>query len=434
MHSLSSDADHKKSDIMIKNGKSFLSLIENRLPGFSGGRFSFYFAAMMNKDEKYGLCALNRIFGFDPKTAHALLASIGSASEIFRLSEKELDTILGPWSKYKGSINRRAFDNAAEELEKLSENGICFIGYTESAYPELLTECEDAPMGLYIRSRTSPEELFRPSRRIAIVGTRDISQYGQEWCSRIVQGLGHTDEKPPIISGLALGTDICAHREAIASGLPTIAVMATGPEAVYPHRHREFAERMAATEGCALITDYPPGTAPLAIHFLRRNRIIAGLSDATILIESRVKGGGMMTSRLAFSYNRDVYALPGRIDDVRSQGCNYLLKEKVADAIYSVEGLVESLGMIPGKARPQISDADFITKIFGSKTSPELIPELTDLFAIIKKHRGLSLDDLCVMTCSSYSRISRLAGMLEMEGLITIDLLQRCSVSPRISR
>ena len=141
-----------------------------------------------------------------------------------------------------------------------------------------------------------------------------------------------------------------------------------------------------------------------------------------------------MTSRLAFSYNRDVYALPGRIDDVRSQGCNYLLKEKIADAIYSVEGLVESLGMVPGKARPQVSDADIITGIFGSKASPELISELSDLLTLIRKHRGLSLDDLCVMTCSSYSRISRLAGMLEMEGLITIDLLQRCNVSPRISR
>lgn len=389
---------------------------------------------MANQDEKYSLCALNRIFGFEPKMAHALISHIGNAADIFRLPEKEVNLLLGPWSKYKGRISRKSFEDAAEEVEKLRTHGISFLGYTENGYPGILAECEDAPIGLYVRSRTPADKLFHSERRIAVVGTRDISPYGNEWCNRIVSGLAYSPEKPTVVSGLALGTDICAHKAALASGLPTIAVMATGPDAVYPYRHREFAEKMASTEGCALITDYPPGTAPLAIHFLRRNRIIAGLGDATLLIESRIKGGGMMTARLAFSYNRDVYALPGRVDDQRSQGCNLLIKEKVAEAIDSIEGLADSLGLHAKTHQSKASPKEIIHTIFGNRVSPDMVSEMSDILDTIINHRGITLDDLSVMAASSYARISHITGMLEMEGLISIDLLQRCTASTRIYR
>ena len=153
---------------------------------------------MKNDEEKYSLCALNRIFGFEPKVAHVLLSHLGNASEIFRMNEKEQTAILGPWSKYRGKISGRALDEAAEEVQKLAGKGISFLGCTEEEYPELLKECEDAPLGLYIRSRTPAEELFAPSRKIAVIGTRDISQYGQEWCSRIVRQMGYASEKPLI--------------------------------------------------------------------------------------------------------------------------------------------------------------------------------------------------------------------------------------------
>ena len=389
---------------------------------------------MKQDEEKYCLCALNRIFGFEPKVAHALISHIGSASEIFSLPGKDIDTLLGPWSRYKGQICPMAVESAAMETDRLEKDGIYFIGCTEEGYPGLLGECEDAPIGLYVRSSTPPSELFSPQRKIAVVGTRDISPYGTEWCSRIVQGLSRSEEKPVIVSGLALGADICAHRQAIESGLPTIAVMATGPETVYPCRHRTFAERMAATEGCALITDYPPGTAPLAIHFLRRNRIIAGLSDATILVESRIKGGGMMTSRLAFSYNREVYALPGRVDDPRSQGCNLLIKGKVAEAIDSVEGLAASLGLKMYPKKGNVSDAEYLRSVFPDPSSPELIGELASILTLIRKNRGINLDDLAARTGFGYSKTVRLAGMLEMEEIISTDLLQRCTINIRKSR
>lgn len=406
----------------------------NRPSDFPEGRFSFYFVLMNTNEEKYSLCVLNRIFGFEPKIGHSLISHLGCATEAFRLSEKEVSLLLGPYSKYKGKLNRRALENAAEELESLSRQDIRFTGYTEKDYPELLADCEDAPLGLYVRSRTPTDRLFAPRRKIAVVGTRDISPYGQEWCRRIVHGLGTSSERPAIISGLALGTDISAHRQAVESGLPTIAVMATGPESVYPHRHRDFAEQLASTEGCGLVTDYPPGTAPLAIHFLRRNRIIAGLSEATVLIESRVKGGGMMTARLAFSYNRDVYALPGRVDDPRSQGCNYIIKEKVAEPVDSVEGLLDSLGMTAGRSTARNSDLELIMEAFGPATDTETLTDLKRMLETIRKNRGMNLDDLSASTGSGYSRTMTLAGMLEMKGLISIDLLQRCTINIRKSR
>lgn len=389
---------------------------------------------MNTNEEKYSLCALNRIFGFEPKIGHSLVSHLGCASEVFRLSEKEVSLLLGPYSKYKGRLNRRVLEDAAEELETLSCQDISFTGFTEQDYPELLADCEDAPLGLYVRSRTPAGRLFAPGRRIAVVGTRDISPYGQEWCGRMVQGLGTSPERPTVISGLALGTDICAHRQAVASGLPTIAVMATGPDAVYPYRHREFAEQLVCTEGCALITDYPPGTAPLAIHFLRRNRIIAGLSEATVLVESRIKGGGMMTARLAFSYNREVYALPGRVDDPRSQGCNHLIKEKVAEPVDSVDGLLDGLGIRAGRGGTKVSDMDLISETFGPSTDKETLSELKIMVETIRKNRGMNLDDLSVRTGLGYSRTMTLAGMLEMKGIISMDLLQRCTVNVRKSR
>ena len=389
---------------------------------------------MKKTEEKHSLCALNRIFGFEPKVAHALISHVGSASGIFSLTPKDIDAIIGPWSKYKGRICPRALEEAAEEIERLKGLGIYFLGHDEEGYPGLLNECEDAPIGLYVRSCTPPDELFGDRRKIAVVGTRDITPYGTEWCSRIVQGLGRSAEKPLIVSGLALGTDICAHMEAMESGLPTIGVMATGPEAVYPYRHKAFAERMTSTPGCALITDYPPGTAPLAIHFLRRNRIIAGLSDSTILIESRIKGGGMMTARLAFSYNREVYALPGRVDDSRSQGCNFLIKSKIAEAIDSVEGLNESLGINMLSGKRAISDIELVKNAFNGTASPDLLQDLATLLSTIRKNRGMNLDDLADLTGFGYSRTSQLAGMLEMEGIISMDLLQRCTLNIRKSR
>lgn len=383
---------------------------------------------MGNLEEKACLCALNKIFGFAPKIGLALISHTGSAAEVFRIEGKDMDELLGPHNRYRGLMSMKAVDQAAKELADMESRGISFVGWSEEDYPPLLQECEDAPIGLYVRSTTPMDELWKPLKRIAVVGTRDITPYGREWCVRTVDGLARCKEKPAVVSGLALGTDFCAHKAALESGLATIGVMATGPEAVYPYRHKEFAERLCSTPGCALVTDYPPGTAPLAIHFLRRNRIIAGLSDATVLIESKIKGGGMMTCRLAFSYSREVYALPGRADDLRSQGCNSLIRSKIAEPIISIEDLTDSLGLNRTGIRSRNGIREVVESAYRSILSAEKTELAVTLLTMMKKERGITVEELAQDTGISYSMIANMAAMLEADGFISVDLLQRCFI------
>lgn len=370
---------------------------------------------MENIEEKICLCALNKIFGFEPKIAQAMISHCGSADAVFRLGERQIDELLGPYSKFRHQIGKEAVRHAAEELRICEKKGIRFTGITEDTYPLILTECPDPPIGLYVRSITPFEDLWPSTAGIAVVGTRDISPYGREWCSRIVEGLANTRDKPTIVSGLALGTDICAHRTALEHNLPTIAVMATGADSIYPLRHTDFAEKIWHSPGSALITDYPLGTAPLAIHFLRRNRIIAGLSKATVLIESKIKGGGMMTAKLAFSYDRDVYALPGRVDDIRSQGCNKLISNKIAEPITSIDTLIGHLGMkaVSAPARDMTGGQ---------------VGELAEILLYIRNNRGATIEEIAGACSMTYSKAAAAVSRLELDGLITVDLLQRCSI------
>lgn len=378
-------------------------------------------------DERACMCALGKILGFKPKTAQAILKHLGSASTLFRMSRQEADEFLGPFFKEKELICTREYESAYKELTALKDRGIIYACCNEDGYPPLLKECEDAPIGLYIRSDTPAEELWQQDRNIAIVGTRDISPYGKEWCERTVRSIADCSPESLIVSGLALGTDITAHKMALECGLPTIAVMATGPEAVYPYRHRSIAERIATTPGSALITDYPPGTAPLAIHFLRRNRIIAGISHSTLLMESKIRGGGMMTARLAFSYDRDVFALPGRIDDIRSQGCNLLIKSKIAEPVTNMEELMDGLGMKKDSGKGKTDLQDILTRLYGNGA----IAALTDIAETVKRNRGISIEEIASACALPYFKVSEICRRLESDGILSIDLLQRCSINTK---
>jgi DNA processing protein len=205
--------------------------------------------------------------------------------------------------------------------------------------------------------------------------------------------------------------------------------MPTGPDAVYPHRHLAFADQLSRTPGCALITDYPPGTSPLPVNFLRRNRIIAGLSHATVLIESKIKGGGMMTARLAFSYDRDVFALPGRVDDSRSQGCNRMIAEKIAEPLVSMDGLIKSVGLDHSSIKTTRADTRALVESFyAGSLGTETVREMTALLECIRKNRGATVEELGAMTGIEYGKTSSLTSMLELDGFISVDLLQRCCI------
>lgn len=377
-------------------------------------------------EERVSACALNRIFGYEPRFAAALIREVGSASAVFGLPKEEIYRYLGPRKDYRDKICDASREEALKELSWLSTEGCSYVSLSEDIYPSLLKECEDAPAGLYVRSGTPVEELFNRGPSVSIVGTRDISLYGKEWCPKIVGAIASSKEKATIVSGLAFGVDITAHMAALAYGLPTIAVLPVGIDAVYPASHRTAAGKIVATPGCALVTDYPPGTGAVAVNFLRRNRIIAGLSKATILVESKSKGGGTMTARLAADYGREVFALPGRIEDVRSEGCNRLLREKIAEPITSLATLGEDLGLGAFSRRRKADLRELVLAHF--KDRGEEAEALASMASIIRHRRGITLDELCDSCSLDYGTVSSLALTLESEGFINIDLLQRCSI------
>jgi len=381
--------------------------------------------------EKVCCCALGRIAGFEPAAARTLLLHFGSAARIFGAKKEELELALGPYSKLIKRINDAELDSSFKEMEKLAAEGCDFICINDPFYPPLLKECLDAPVFLYYRGTGSPEEIFRRENYISIVGTRDLSSYGKEWCQRIVESLASCSIKPSIISGLALGTDICAHQSALSNGLPTIGVMATGIDNIYPIQHCFFADKIASNPGSALLTDYPPGTKPLAIHFLRRNRIIAGLSSATILIESRNKGGGMMTARLAAGYDREVYALPGRVDDARSQGCNQLIHSHIAEQIYELSDLCAQLGLEGFRPARHLDFLECVSRRYSEGSCGHCLNDIMKTAEQIKRCRDISFEQLSEATGLSYSAVSSCAMLLESDGFINIDLLQRCAIVPQ---
>ncbi len=377
-------------------------------------------------------CALNRIFGFAPKIGMELIRRFGSPGAVFRASRQELALVLKPESAYYQSISSGCLRESEAELLRLKHEGCSFLCRDDERYPGLLSECDDAPIGLYIKSKTGLDALFRPRPSVAVVGTRDISSYGREWCVKLVNALARAKVAPVIVSGLAIGTDVTAHIRALELGISTFAVMATGIETVYPFRHGAVAEKICESDGCALITDYPPGTSPLAINFLRRNRIIAGLSKAVILIESKKKGGGLMTCKLAYSYNRDVYALPGRIDDVCSEGCNRLIREKVAEAISDVDSFVTSLGLAVSSQDAKKDIKSYILSRYADDESYDVAVKLAEIADIIRQNRDIRKNDLCSLTGLPFHEIAQFISKLECDGVVCTDLMQGCHINPNI--
>ena len=385
---------------------------------------------MTRYDERTSRCALTRIFGFRPDIAHALVDAFGSASAVFAADVRSLPPGTARYFRQDGGISDSEYEKSEMELKMLWKHGGIFISDTDPEYPPMLQECPDHPLGLYARLSQDPEKVFRTGRTfISVVGTRDMSGYGQEWCRRIIFDLADTGGDICIVSGLALGCDITAHRAAIERGIPTIAVLPTGIDAVYPKRHTADASRIRSSDGCAIISDYPPGTVPLQVNFIRRNRIIAGLSAATVLIESRERGGGMITARLAFSYDRDVYALPGRIDDTRSKGCNMLIREEVASPVISTDALISGLGLgQKRKKRTPGDDMAILGQKFSAHLSAEDISAMATILTRIRENRGIDIETLAGLCGIGYRKVLELTSLLESDGMISTDLMQRCTI------
>lgn len=293
------------------------------------------------KQDITALIALNRIFHLEPHMGYKLISALEakglSVEDFFLMEAKDRVELLpqGTGTKPKQFLfaGKESLERARKEYEELSSQGIHFI--TPEEFPEQLRNIHGTPLLLYMKSCSLPCFVF--SHNItAIVGTRDPSPYGIHTTQLITAKLVDDPDCPNdcVVSGLALGIDYAAHMTALENGVNTIAVLLTGiTDPIYPYRHTDLAERIAETPGSALVTSFPPGTAPTAPNFLARNHIIAGLAHKLILVESRTSGGGMVCARLAYDYRRDVYAVPGRIDDIRSAGCNQLIENGIAKII-----------------------------------------------------------------------------------------------------
>lgn len=229
------------------------------------------------------------------------------------------------------SISDKDLSKAEGILNNLEDSGVRIIPCTSKDYPSSLKSLPEYPVILYVKSLTPAAELFKTSNvMVSVIGTRDISPYGKYVTARLVNQLA--DECPgyTMVSGLAIGVDAAAHRAALNRGIRTIAVIPTGIDSIYPLKHRELSEEII-DKGGALVSIYPPQTPPMTINFLVRNRIMAGLADTVFVTESKVRGGAIVTAKLAYEFDKQVLAVPGRVDDVRSAGCNMLIKEGIAD-------------------------------------------------------------------------------------------------------
>lgn len=388
----------------------------------------------MDKGDYPIVCAiaLNSAFGDNPKFSHRLIDRLGSIEELFSLDRKSIEKIFGPYSRFPSALREQSLEEAWKQYRKLSAEGIQFVSIFDGSYPSLLKECPDAPLLLYVRSSTPLKEIFSDGNYLSIVGTRDMTDYGREWCQKIISSLpdttSHTKgtrQPPAIVSGLARGVDITAHIAALDHGLRTIAVSPVGIDDIYPRHHISAAERIASSQGSAIITDYPPGTIPYPSNFLRRNRIIAGMSQSTILVESRARGGGMMTSRLAAGYGRMVFALQGRIDDPHSQGCNQLIAENIAAPVVSMPSLVSQL--YPGcESRRGENLSTAINAAFNNTNDTENAIQICNK---IRAHRGIDIDRLCELSEMDFPSCSFIIGRLESIGVIQRDIVGCCSIN-----
>ncbi len=349
--------------------------------------------------------ALSRVRGLKPHNARLLIEKMGSAEAVLKdrsllkehfphLRANLLDNL------YKPNL----LDEAKAIAEWCERNNTDIYYLEDEGYPYRLRECLDAPIILYAKGSFRD---WNNDFALSIVGTRNISHYGQQCTEKILDELAKLFPQAIITSGLAYGVDITAHRQAMLKGLPTLAVLAHGFDTIYPAVHRREAQEIVARGG-ALISEYPPFTKTERYHFLARNRIIAGLSSATLVIEAGAKSGSLTTAKLARDYDREVFAIPGRLGDRYSEGCNYIISSMMGALVTSAEDIVRLMGWtIEGKAISK--PLDF--------SEPSLFDD--PLTTLIRENQPIHINDLVRRTGETMSEISSKLFDLELDGVIT---------------
>lgn len=346
--------------------------------------------------------ALTLVPGVGDVLARRLITHCGSAEAVFKEKKHRLLLIQGVGEYVAGNILKNSYlERAAREIEFATKYRIQILYYQNADYPARLRHCADAPIILYYKGNTS----LNPRYCLSIVGTRRATDYGREYIRQLMEYL--RDYEVLIVSGLAFGIDTAAHKAALDIGRPTVAVLGHGLDRIYPSQNRTLAKRMLENGG--LLSDFPSGTGPDRENFPKRNRIIAGLADATLVIETGMRGGSLITADIANSYNRDVFALPGRVGDPLSEGCNWLIRTNRAALLDTPENLVQDLGW----ASPENKPGQTQKKLF-----VELNPEESRIVEILQHLGQASIDRICIDSQLPATRVAAALLNLELNGLL----------------
>jgi DNA processing protein len=335
--------------------------------------------------------------------AKNLVSYCGSASEVFKAKGKVLQKIPGIGEVNAKHIikHKRVLDRAEVELNFMERYKITPLFFTEDTYPQRLKYCNDSPVLLYYKGSAN----LNSEKIVSVVGTRTPDDYGKNLTQQLISELKNSGVL--VVSGLAYGIDIAAHRAALDEGLDTVGVVAHGLDRIYPSVHQSVATKMIRQGG--ILTDFMSGTNPDAVNFPKRNRIVAGMCDALVVVQSKKEGGSLITATIANSYNKDVFAFPGRAGEALSEGCNGLIKRNRAAMIESAADLLDAMCWnVPEKRK--------------AKKQLPLLISLTEeeqkLTAVFKENSTLHLDDISYASGKTVSEVSTLLLQLEFQGLI----------------
>ena len=355
----------------------------------------------MRHEDLFYLLALQKVNGVGDIVAKKLLTHCGNAEEVFRTKTSKLTGIDGIGSYLVRNLkDKSVFRQAESELEFIRRNHINCTYFMDDNYPEKLRHCVDGPVLLFASGNFD----LKNRKIISIVGTRQITSYGADFCKNLIAELAPLN--PVIVSGFAYGVDITAHMAAMEHGLQTVGVIAHGLNQVYPKAHKRYVSKMEQNGG--FITEFWSNSNPERENFVKRNRIVAGISEATIVIESADKGGSLITANLANDYNREVFAVPGRISDKYSQGCNNLIKTQRANLMTSAADLVYLLNWdLETQAKPVQK------QLFVSLEATE-----QKVYDVLQKSGKELLDNIALLCDMPIPKLSGLLLNMELKGVI----------------
>ncbi|MBD9056968.1 MAG: DNA-protecting protein DprA [Prevotella sp.] len=363
----------------------------------------------MDQQEILNTILLTRLNYFSLAGMLELYRKVGSATLIMEHKNDIRDILPDASDKLIRAIQNcdEARSRAEVELEYDLRYGIEPITMNDDRYPQRLKNCDDAPLMLFYKGNAD----LNLQRVINIVGTRQCTPYGEDLIRRFITDLKQLSPRVLIVSGLAYGVDINAHRQALANGYETVGVLAHGLDDLYPTRHRETALQMIEHGG--LLTEFLTQTNADKINFVRRNRIVAGMSDACILIESKSHGGGLITTEISQAYGRDVFAFPGRVGDAYSEGCNKLIRSNGAGLITSAADFVKDMGWQDDATLMRAKQQGIERSLF-----PELSPEEQLIVDILSKTNDLQINLISVKSNIDITRLTSILFTMEMKGIL----------------